>query len=737
MAIKDFTTTLERYLKSSSFSKALLVGIAVSIPVIAGIALGYVGAGVAICFGAFWSSPSNTPGSYHHKKLGILFSAALVTLVSFIGGYLDMPLWLLIPVLGAVTFAIAYISIYGFRASLISFSGLLALVLSFAHTPSELAPYQYSLLVGVGGLWYLLLVIIAYRLNPKAQTKESLSETFELTAEFLDIRARLMGEQPNRETLQKKLHELQTALIEHHETLRDILIASRKGSGNSRYQNKQLLIFVQLVELLETAIANPVDYDKMDALFTKHPKLKADFQKLIFSIADQLYHFAHPNAKKQEKGFPQLTSLFKTLTKKIKEVDTSSNYEEFVILQNLLEYQEKQFERLKRIQWLTSNPKLKSTDFLTTKALQRFLVPQEYDLKMGLRNLTFKSAIFKHSLRLAVTMMVGYLIGSLFQFQNPYWILLTIIVIMRPSYGLTKTRSKDRIVGTLIGAVFAAGMVLFIKDFYVLGALGIVSLVIAFSVVQKNYKASAAFVTLSVVFIYAILRPDVLVVIQYRILDTIIGAALSYMAILWLWPAWGFFEIRENIRSSVAACQDFFERITTVYIEKKEVSTGYKVARKTAFLETSNLNAAFQRMAQEPKSKQLHIDTIYELVVLNHTLLSSLASLSTYLQHHKTTPASKQFKEAVKIIDGNLSQAIQSLNTPIEANEPAAATTDPTAASDLLKNFSFTDVEAMLHDAPEKDRNYQEAHLIWQQLQWQYTSSKKMVLLTEQLRSTR
>jgi len=722
-----------KYLKSANFSKALLVGIAVSAPIITGIALGYIGVGVAIGFGAFWSSPSNTPGSYHHKKLGILFSTALVTVVSFIGGYLTMQLWLLIPILGAVTFAIAFLSVYGFRASLISFSGLLALVLSFAHTPATLAPYQYSLLVGAGGLWYLALVMLSHRINPKAQTEESLAETFEGTAAFLRIRARLMGEQPNRHTLERELHELQTDLIEHHETLRDILIASRKGSGNSKHQNKQLLIFVQLVELLETAIANPVDYAKMDALFIKHPKLKEDFQKLIFSIADQLNKFANSDAKNQEKGFPQITSLFKTLTEKIKEVDTDSDYEEYVILQNLLDYQEKQFERLKRIQWLTSNPKLKSTDILTTKALQRFLVPQEYDLKMGLRNLTFKSAIFKHSLRLAVTMMVGYLIGSLFQFQNPYWILLTIIVIMRPSYGLTKTRSKDRIIGTLIGAVIATGFVVFITDVYVLGAMGMVALIIAFSVVQKNYKVAAAFITLSVVFIYAIIRPDVLVVVQYRILDTLIGAGLSFMAILWLWPAWGFHEIRENIRTSVAACQDFLERITTVYIEKKEVSTGYKVARKKAFLETSNLNAAFQRMAQEPKSKQLHIDTIYELVVLNHTLLSSLASLSTYLQHHKTTPASTQFKEAVKTIQRNIAWALQTLSKPTSVVEAEGSDEEGELTKSLLKDFSMADMEALLSAAPNDDRNYQEAHLIWEQLRWQYTLSKKMVHLTKQL----
>lgn len=711
----------------------MLVGIAVSLPIVLGIALGYLEVGLALCFGAFWSSPSNSPGSFRHKMLGILFSAALVTVVSFIGGYLNVHLWLLVPLIGLLTFAIAYISIYGFRASLISFSGLLALVLSFAHTPSELVPYQYSLLIGAGGLWYLLLVYIVYRLNPKAQTEESLSETFELTAQFLVTRAKLLGSQPERDTLQKQLHKLQTELIEHHETLRDILISERKTSGNSKYKNKQLLIFVQLVEMLENAIANPVDYDTMDNVFQKNPELKDCFQKNLLEIAGVLHAFSINPKKNNDVAFAEILKLFSKVKTIIKKLDASATYEQFIILQNLLEYQHKQFEKLEQIQWLKSNPKLKASDYLATDVLKRFIVPQEYDLRTGIRNLTFKSAIFKHSLRLSITMMLGFLVGTLLEFQNPYWILLTIIVIMRPSYGLTKSRSKDRIIGTLIGAVIATGFVLFIENSYVLGALGVVSLVIAFSVVQKNYKASATFVTLSVVFIYAILRPDILVVIQYRIFDTLIGAALSFMAIKWLWPAWGFFEIRKDIASSILANKKFFEKITWVYIDKIKVSTSFKVARKTAFLETSNLNAAFQRMAQEPKSKQKNIDTIYELVVLNHTLLSSLSSLSTYLQHNQTTPASMEFKEAVGIINSNFLVALTFLEKPSNETNLEEKEMEKSISTEKTLHVSFTNIERLIRDNPTENYNYHEAHLVWEQLRWMQNISKKIGQLSATL----
>src|SRR5690606_36299436 len=97
----------------------------------------------------------------------------------------------------------------------------------------------------------------------------------------------------------------------------------------------------------------------------------------------------------------------------------------------------------------------------------------------------------------------------------------------------------------------------------------------------------------------------------------------------------------ETIEKSVGANKGFLNLIGLYYQQKGQVPTSYKVARKTAFLETSNLNSAFQRMVQEPKSKQKHIDKIYELVELNHTNLTSMASSSTYIRNHTTTKTSE------------------------------------------------------------------------------------------------
>ncbi|HET8735064.1 MAG TPA: FUSC family membrane protein [Pricia sp.] len=716
-------------MKSTGFSRAILVGIAVTLPIVMGIQLGYFEIGLALCFGAFWSSPSDVSGSFRHKTIGILISAALAMVVSFIGGYLQFENWLLLPVLGLLTFAIAYISVYGFRASLISFSGLLALVLSFAHDSEDLEVYQYALLIGLGGLWYLLLAQLWHRMNPKAETEEFLSETYLLTAEFLEIRGKLVGPQTDRDALHTKLLDLQSELTEHHGTLREILILSRKTSGRSNYQAKRLLIFIELIEMLETAIANPVNYDRMDALFEDHPTYVRSFQDLIFEMSHQLRMISEAgNDKSKLPKNDYLRSSFDGVRREIAGLRETADYEEYIMLQNLLEYQEKQSLKLKRIKMLLGNPDMTEFELIDRKAAKRFIEPQDYNPNLLLRNLSFKSTLFKHSLRLAVTVMIGYVLGLLFPFQNPYWILLTVIVIMRPSYGLTKRRAKDRIVGTLIGGAIASGLVFLVRDPYAYGALGVGSLVIALAMVQKNYKASAAFITLSVVFIYAILQPDVQTVIQFRVLDTLVGAGLSYMAMLVLWPTWEFVEIKESIEKSVKANKDFLHYIGKFYTQKGKIPTSYKIARKDAFLETSNLGSAFQRMAQEPKSKQRETEKIYELVVLNHTFLASLASLSTYIQHYRTTEASESFEAAIGKIGENLERTLQCLNT-MKCIDPE---TDPNFTRIFGETFATFDsfIRNSEHINLPTERDLQEAHLVWEQLQWLFSISRKMVKLT-------
>lgn len=195
-----------------------------------------------------------------------------------------------------------------------------------------------------------------------------MTQTYELTAEFIETRGKLVGPNKNQDKLLAKLLNLQSQLTENHATLREILILSKKSSGWSNYQDKRLLIFAKLVEMMENAIANPVNYDRMDALFKNQPQFIGLFQNLIFKMAQQLKMIAETTGHKNKlPNNDELRQCLENVKLEISAMREQLNYDEYLMLQNFLDYQKKQFKKIKRIKWLLGNTEEAKIDFIDRK----------------------------------------------------------------------------------------------------------------------------------------------------------------------------------------------------------------------------------------------------------------------------------------------------------------------------------------------------------------------------------
>jgi uncharacterized membrane protein YccC len=75
--------------------------------------------------------------------------------------------------------------------------------------------------------------------------------------------------------------------------------------------------------------------------------------------------------------------------------------------------------------------------------------------------------------------------------------------------------------------------VLLTQNVVVYAVLAFVSLVFAFALIQQNYKFAAALITISIIFVYSLINPDAFEVIQYRVIDTIIGAISLSLPIIY------------------------------------------------------------------------------------------------------------------------------------------------------------------------------------------------------------
>lgn len=612
-----------------------------------------------MAIGVLLTSPSEVPGSLRRRVIGVSFSVIIAVLTTVLIGYASAYTWIFLPVFVLFTFHFSMISVYGFRASLISFSGLLAIVLSMAQVASEGGIIIHALWIGAGGIWYLLLSLFLHYLFRRRETDILLAEAFDLTAEYLEKRARLMSQKgENSELLQKELFVLQTSINEKHELIREMVITRRKNFGRSGMVRKRLLIFMELVDILELGMANPASHERMKALFRSHEEKILLVEEWSLLMADRLRKIAEvfrKNSKYQKDTNFQLKKAEIMENFDLFEKDAHLSYENEVLLiyRNILSFKKKQYQKILSIERLLTEWKGEGEFGIRRQDAARFLTTTEYDLKTLQDHLDLKSPIFRHSLRLTAAMLVGYTIGEFFEVQNAYWILLTILVIMRPGYALTRDRFKQRLYGTLIGGALAVFLVIIIKNQTVYAILAIISLVLAHSMIQRNYKTAAAFITLNVVFVYSLLSPNVLEVIQFRVLDTVVGAGIAFLAAKFLWPTWEYSTINNFINNSIKANKDFIKEVDLFYSDMSDLPS-YRLARKKAFLAMGDLNAAFQRMAQEPKTDKKHLEETFRVVSLNQELLSTTASLGTFIRSHATTEASEYFKIYMAAIEQNL-----------------------------------------------------------------------------------
>lgn len=727
---KTYLKTTELFLKGSSFYRGVVLTIAVVFPLVFFNLIDLFQFAPSIALGTFLNAPSDVPGSLRRKINGILISIVLTVFITFLILVTKPVFALLLIAIAILSFAISLLSAYGFRASLISFSGLLAIVLALAVSKPDLKSiFLHIILLSVGGLWYLTFSLLANWIFPRKDDDQLLSDTLALTGQYLKIRAKLLTKPNKRDKFSKKALIVQTQISEKHETLRELLLEGRKRSGRSYSNERRLLIFISLVDIFELALANTLDYSKIDLLYGLQKSQLNTFKKLNKEMGKHLIALSELLIKKGNlPDIELLNTISKTTDQAIEDyvdkVKLPKAREGAIVLRNLQDYQKQLLQEVKAIRRVLRKVKNNAKASLKPQESKQFLTSQDYKFNILLQHFSLKSPMFRHALRLAIAIIFGFVLGSLLDLKNAYWIILTIIVIMRPNYGLTKERSKNRIIGTIIGALIATTIILITKNTTVYMVLAVVSLTFAFSLIQQSYKIGAAFITLNIVFVYALIDPNAFLVIQFRVIDTVIGATIAILANYLLFPSWEYKNLDSVVLEVINANSNYLEATKNLYHDKVAHNLNYKVSRKKAFLAMSNLNAAFQRLTQDPKSKQKQSSLVYDMVTLNHTILSAIASIGSYTLNHKTSTASVEFDTIVNGITSSLKHAASKLenNKNINFSEEKEIHKAHKKLQKHYNNLSLkrdSDIEAGQIKIDDKMLlNLKEAHLMSNQLLW-------------------
>jgi len=122
-------------------------------------------------------------------------------------------------------------------------------------------------------------------------------------------------------------------------------------------------------------------------------------------------------------------------------------------------------------------------------------------------------------------------------------------------------------------------------------------------------------------------------VAQERILDTVIGCCIAFLAGYLLFPSWESSQLKKYMKNMLLANGQYLQKLLEGLTGQPISLLEYKLARKNVYVSSANLTAAFQRMLSEPKSKQKNERELHQFVVLNHILFSNISTLAATIMN--------------------------------------------------------------------------------------------------------
>jgi uncharacterized membrane protein (TIGR01666 family) len=647
------------FLFSQYLADGVRITLEIIIPTLIFSYFGYLETGITLSLGALCVSISDGPGPVIHKRNGMLYCNIFIFISAVLTGLFNGNIILLGILILAASFIFTMFSVYGSRAASVGFAALLLMILRMTDITPSGEVLEDSLLILGGGVWYMLVALLLFRITPYRPAQRSLGDCIHETSKYLFIKSELYEPDSDIDDLYDKLLKQQVSVNEKQDAVRELLFKNRSLLKESTRTGRLLVLtFVDVVDIFEQIMASWYDYSSLRKKFSQSGIL----QEISFAIKNIAHEMdgigeAIQSNNTYKKNFDLAVDL-RSLKQQIDQLPDGQNTMMLKkILVNLRTLGEKTDDILKYFQEdISAKGSLRSHN-----EYSRFVTHQKINGVVFKNNLNFKSGIFRHSLRVMIACGVGYALSKLLMHgHHSYWILMTIIIILKPAYSLTKQKNADRLLGTVAGGIIGLLLLYFVEDKTVLFLCILFFMLGTYTFKTLNYIVMVVFLTPYVLILFHFLGLGALDVAGERLLDTAVGSALAFLASYFLFPQWESENLRGYMADVLKANIEYLEKLKIIFSGNKISSIDYKLMRKELFVSTANLAGALHRTLSEPKSKQGHVREIYEFVVLNNVLSSNIASL-TAAAYNKEKRYAKQFMVTVNNSITLLNEGLQKL----------------------------------------------------------------------------
>lgn len=701
----DYIKSYKDFIGSYQLTEGLRKTAGILIPPFLFSYAGYHQVGLVLAVGALSVSIADNPGSIKHQRNGLLAANAIIFITALITGLAAHFNFLLAAVLVIFSFLFSMLGIYGTRVSAIGLAGLIVMSLNIFSLHYGWQIVYNALYLLAGGIWYLLLTLALYTFRPYKAVKQTLGDMVQSMGTYLQIRANFYLKGEDQDNVFKQLFHQQVLVQEKQELVGDMLFKTRSIVRESTHTGRILLvIYLDAIILFEKINTTYQDYTMLHRYFDDTGILDR-YRNLILMLADEL-DIMGIGLKNGEQTFAN-----KNLPIAIEEVKTAltdlrhrymkpDNIEGFIYLRNIINNIQDISEKISNLHQYTSfDERLKIRKEKIDH--ETFVSRQDYTPKIFLDNLSLKSEIFRHALRVSLAILAGYIIGEAFDIGHSYWILLTIIIIMKPAFSLTRQRNKDRLEGTITGIFIGIVILLVVKNITILLIILVLLMAASNTLMRSYYFWSVACLTPTVLIFLNFLHDiQFTTLLTDRFIDTAIGGAIAFVTSSFLLPSWEHQKLKSSMLQMLEQNRTYFKTITTKAAQEASHNALIK-NRKNTYVALANLTGTFNRMLSEPKSKQPGLQQVHQFIVINHMLISHFTSLKQQMEFYNYSLDKEVLENVVKDIDCNFEKALNFLkNSPTESEEvnPKKALKLLNRQADELMEKRKTEVQAGLFE---------------------------------------
>ena len=208
-----------------------------------------------------------------------------------------------------------------------------------------------------------------------------------------------------------------------------------------------------------------------------------------------------------------------------------------------------------------------------------------------------------------VCMGVAGLVSEVLPLQRSYWVPLTVAIVLKPDYGSVFARALQRGIGTVVGAVAGAVLLVLVHGTWLLIPFGVLAALLPFGR-SRNYGLLSMFLTPLVVVLIDLLGPAGWRLAEDRLIDTLIGCAIVLLIGFAPWPmTWYSHLPRQYAQTALDMCR-YMEEVLGSGPGSGAGLSGAAAAgtstrarlRRPTYRALADLRAEFQRTMSEPPS---------------------------------------------------------------------------------------------------------------------------------------